>query len=131
MSTTTTRRNFLKKAAGVGAGMFLAPTLPLTAKSYSRILGANDRIMIGAIGVGGMGSAHLDALLGMGDSDNVSLAAVCDVYDKRKDKAAALTKAKGYRDYERVLENKDIDYVLIATQEHWHHRIILEALDAG
>ena len=131
MSTTTSRRKFIKKAAGVGAGMLIAPTLPLTAKSYRRILGANDRIMVGAIGVGGMGTAHLEALLGMSDSDNVSLAAVCDVWDKRKDKAAALTKAKGYRDYERVLENKDIDYVLIATQEHWHHKIILEAMDAG
>ena len=48
--------------------------------------------------------------------------AVCDVYQKRLDAAAQLTGGKTYKDYRTVLENKDIDYVLIATPEHWHAR---------
>lgn len=78
-----------------------------------------------------MGTGHLRALLKMKDSDNLEVTAVCDVYRKRLDRAAQLTGATPYQDYRKLLENKNIDYVLIATPEHWHARMILDAAAAG
>ncbi|MBM3744977.1 MAG: Gfo/Idh/MocA family oxidoreductase [Acidobacteria bacterium] len=115
------RRAFLS-AAGASA---------VTARSQAQTPGASDRLRIGAIGCGGMGTGHLRALLKMKDSDNLEVTAVCDVYRKRLDRAAQLTGAAPYQDYRRLLENKNIDYVLIATPEHWHARMILDAAAAG
>ncbi len=112
-----TRREFT-------AGMALA------AKSYSQIPGANERLRIGAIGCGGQGMAHLNALVKMRESDNIDILSVCDVYDKRADQAAKLTGGKIVKDYREILDDKDIDYVLIATPEHWHARMTLDAADA-
>ncbi len=83
------------------------------------------------IGCGGMAGGHMTALLKMRESDNVEIAAVCDVYQLRLDDAAKKTGAKPYTDYRAVLDEKDIDYVLIATPEHWHCRMTLDAADAG
>ena len=120
------RRRFIKHVA-VGAG-----TVPFwTARSYSAIQGANERLRIGVIGCGGMGNTHIDALLKMRQSDNVEIVAVCDIYQKRLDAAAAKTGGKPYKKYPELLQQKDIDYVLIATPEHWHHQMVLDALAAG
>jgi predicted dehydrogenase len=73
----------------------------------------------------------MKALVKMRDSDNVEIINVCDVYQKRLDEAAQLTNAKPLPDYRRLLDNKDIDYVLIATPEHWHYQMGIDALDAG
>jgi len=124
------RRTFLKHAAKATA-LSLLPTVPISAKSYRRILGANERIHIGAIGCGSMGSAHLRALTEMKTRDNVEVIQVCDVYDKRKEQAAQLTNGKGERYYQQLLDNKELDYVLIATPEHWHHKMAMDSLDAG
>ncbi len=78
-----------------------------------------------------MGRSHLQALMKMKETDNLEVTAVCDVYEKRLEWAVALTGAKPYRDYRKLLENKDIDYVLIATPEHWHAQMILEAAESG
>jgi predicted dehydrogenase len=102
----------------------------LAAKSYAQIRGANDRLRIGAIGCGGQGMAHLNALVKMRESDNIDVLSVCDVYDKRADQAAKVTGAKIVKDYRRILDDKDVDYVLIATPEHWHARMTLDAADA-
>ena len=102
-----------------------------TAKSYAAVTGANDRLRIGVIGCGGMATGHMRALVRMKDAENIEMAAVCDVYDKRTDAAAQLTGGRKYKEYRRLLENKDIDYVLIATPEHWHAQITLDAADAG
>ena len=102
----------------------------LTAQSWSRVRGANERLRVGSIGCGGQGSSHMRILVKMRDSDNVEVAAVCDVFDKRADRAAGLTGAKKYRDYRRLLENKDIDAVVIATPDHWHAGLTLAAADA-
>src|SRR5215471_3293117 len=112
-----TRREF---AAGIA----------LAAKSYSQIRGANDRLRIGAVGCGGQGMGHLKALVKMRESDNIDVVSVCDAWDKRADDAAKLTGAKIVKDYRRILDDKDIDYVLIATPEHWHARMTLDAADA-
>ena len=107
---------------------FLAAT---TALAYSRVQGANNRLRIGVIGCGGMANGHMRNLLKMREADNVEVIAVCDVYDNRLDEAAELTGGKPYKDYRALLDNRDVDYVLIATPEHWHYRQTLDAADAG
>lgn len=74
---------------------------------------------------------HIRTLLKMRETDQVEIAAVCDVYEKRLEQAAALTGARPYKDYRRLLEDRDIDYVLIATPEHWHYQMIMDAAAAG
>jgi len=103
----------------------------LAARSYSQVSGANERLRVGVIGCGGMGTAHMKALLKMRESDNVEIAAVCDVYQKRLDAAVQLTGARPYKDYRELLAQRDIDYVLIATPEHWHYQMCVDAARAG
>jgi len=95
------------------------------------VLGANERLRIGVIGCGGMANAHMDALVAMREAANIEIAAVCDIYQKRLDAAAVKTGGQKITDYRELLGRKDIDYVLIATPEHWHHKMALDALDAG
>jgi predicted dehydrogenase len=71
------------------------------------------------------------ALVKMRESDNCDVLAVCDVFDKRAERAAQLTGGKIVKDYRKVLENPDLDYVLIATPEHWHYQMTLDAIGAG
>ncbi len=126
------RRKFVKGLAGSAAGIAVFGSNPgMSAISYSRIIGANERINIGVIGCGGMAGSHMEALLNMKQSDNVEITAVCDVYTKRLEKAKELTKAQAFKNYQEILQNKDIDYVLIATPEHWHYQMTLDAIAAG
>jgi predicted dehydrogenase len=104
----------------------------MTAKSYAAIPGANDRLKIGVIGCGGMATGHMRTLVRMREAENFEFAAVCDLFDKRTEASAKLTEAPNkYRDYRKLLENKDVDYVLIGTPEHWHAQVTLDAADAG
>ncbi|MCU1260787.1 MAG: hypothetical protein JWO80_3672, partial [Bryobacterales bacterium] len=125
MTSTFSRRQFV---GAVGAAS-------LTARAYSQIAGANGRLRIGVIGAGGMATNHMQNLVRMRDAegapDNFEIVNVCDIYDKRLENAAQLTGGKPLKDYRRVLDNKDIDYVLIATPEHWHFQMAMDALDAG
>lgn len=122
----------MKGLAGSAAGIAALGYNPgMSALSYSRIIGANERIQIGVIGCGGMAGSHMEALLKMKQSDNVEIAAVCDVYTTRLEKAKELTQAKAFKNYQDILLNKDIDYVLIATPEHWHYQMTLDAIAAG
>ena len=103
-----------------------------SASSRDRILGANNRLRIGIIGCGGLArGAHIPALLGMKDSDQVEIVSVCDVYQKHLDAGVQLTQAKPFTDYRALLDQKDIDYVTIVTPEHWHAQMTLDAADAG
>ena len=130
--TNLSRRQFVKGLAGTTIGIAtFGSSIGTFAKSYSRIIGANERIKIGVIGCGGMANGHMEALLKMKESDNIEITAVCDVYTKRLNKAKELTKARAFKNYQEILENKDIDYVLIATPEHWHYQMTLDAIDAG
>lgn len=118
----TTRREFV--------GALAASTW--TARSYARIVGANDRLNIGVVGCGGMAGVHMNRLLKLGEkSDNFAFTAVCDLYDKRRDAAATLTGGKPFTRYQDLLAQKDVDYILNATPEHWHSRITIDAIEAG
>lgn len=126
------RRHFVKGLASATAGITaLGSSSNLLAKSFSQIIGANERIRVGIIGCGGMANAHMDALLKMKETDNVEIAAVCDIYTNRLDQAKEKTKARAIKDYRKLLDSKDMDYVLIATPEHWHYKMTLDAIDAG
>ena len=125
------RRRFIKQAAGAGITVGASTMVPFSAKSYSRIWKSNERINMGVIGCGGMGNNHMNALLKMGTSDDVYITAVSDVFDKRLQAAADKTGGKPVKNYQDILKNKDIDSVLITTPEHWHHRMVMEAIDAG
>jgi predicted dehydrogenase len=128
----TSRRNFIKKTAAASAALTLTGIMPaISAKSYSRILGSNERLRIGIIGCGGMANQHMRALMGMKESDNVEIASVSDIYTKRLDRAKELTGARGLKNYQEILGDKDIDYVLVATPEHWHYQMTLDAIGAG
>ncbi len=128
MKDSMDRRDFIQKVT-VGGVAVAASTG--TARSQRAVAGANQRYRLGIIGCGGMANAHIDALLKMKDTDQVEIGAVCDVYQKRLDAAAQKTGAKPYQRYQQLLTRKDLDGVLIATPEHWHHRMILDAIEAG
>ncbi len=118
------RRTFLRTAAASSA-------TALGALAPSTAAGANERITFGVIGVGGMGSGHLDSLVKRSDADNIHVAAVCDVYQRRLTRAKGVCNGDGYLDYRKLLERNDIDAVLIATPDHWHGKIAIDALEAG
>ncbi len=109
-----------------------AASVLMTAAAARRVHGANGRLRIGVIGCGGLATgAHIPALMKMKESDNVEIVAVCDVWQKALDRAAATTGAKPYKDYRTILDQKDIDYVAIVTPEHWHAKMTLDAADAN
>ena len=101
-----------------------------TALSYSRILGANDRVGIGYIGLGNRGDQVHDAFLEHGDQQTV---AVCDLRDDYMDFAVKKSRAtpKKYNDYKKLLEDKNVDAVVIATPDHWHALMFIDACNAG
>ena len=110
------RRAFL---AGAAAPMLL----PASA------VGANDRVSIALIGAGGRGRRVMAAFRELGSP----VPTVCDVYEPNLARGVeeAGEGAQGYRDYRRILERKDLDAVLIATPDHWHVRMMLDAVAAG
>ena len=114
---------------------FLATTaltaMALTAKSYSQIVGANEGIGIGFIGAGGMGTNHLNACKQLKESDNLRFLGVADCWNTRAQKGAHLLNTNAVVDYRKLLDDKDIDYMTIATPEHRHAQITLDALEAG
>ena len=102
----------------------------ITAASAARVFGANDRIRLGLIGAGGRGN-HL---VNMANANGgIEWAAVCDVWDERRDKTAARMggPVKKYPDYRPLLDRKDIDGVIVATFDHVHSQIAMDACKAG
>jgi predicted dehydrogenase len=118
-----TRRKFLGGTAAVGLGVLAHPAFG------GRVFGANDRVVMGIIGAGGMGRGHMDNFKDQG----VDWAAVSDAYGVHLDAGLEIAgpRAKGYTDHRSVLDRKDIDAVLIATPEHWHHNHLVDAVRAG
>ena len=118
------RRQFIKRVVQTGA------VVSATALSGKDVLGANERVRVGLIGCGGRGM--FDAKL-MRDVPNAEFVAVCDLYPPHLARAKewAGTSAKEYKDFRRLLEQKDIDAVLIATPDHWHAIPTVLACQAG
>jgi predicted dehydrogenase len=115
-----TRRQFSKSAA-VGV---------LTALSAGRVAGANERIRLGFIGLGNRGDQVLDGFRVHKDADVVAL---CDIHQPYLDFAAAKlgTKPKFYKDYRKLLEQRDLEGVVICTPDHWHALQTIHACEAG
>ena len=126
-----TRREFLDSLAVGAAGLALGTT----AKSYSRILGANDRLNFAVIGLNGRGSAHLDSL--KANKSVARISHVCDVDTNILEKFAdATTKEMGEApdavvDFRQILEQKNVDAITIATPDHWHAPMAIAGLQAG
>jgi predicted dehydrogenase len=134
-----TRRSFLKKTATVAAAASLPALLktPVYGQNQApsaNVLGANNRINLGYIGMGKQGMYHLKLIKPYLAQWNVSVNAVCDVYQKHLDgavKFAELKASDGYRDHRRLLERKDIDAIVITAVDNWHGPCTLDGLDAG
>src|SRR5215470_14337942 len=104
-------------------------TALLNAASQSRILGANDRMSIALIGCGARGNLLLPHFQKL---NKAPLTAVCDVYRTRAEKCQTLAPgATLFGDHRRVLEMPGLDAVVIATPDHWHAPIAIDALNAG
>jgi len=113
------RREFFRSAGGAVA---------LTALSYSRVLGANDRIGLGVIGCGDRGRAVM-ALFQKDPA--VDVVALCDIYGRQTEIAGKMApQAKAFTDHRKLLDLKDVQMVLIATPDHWHYTIAMDALAA-
>src|SRR5467141_4238348 len=119
--TDNTRRDFLKQAA-FGTAAFLAhPTSP--------VLGANDRVRVGMIGVGNRGQELLKQVISL---PNTQLVAIADVYTRRHDEAKKMAPGiQTFNDHRRLLDMKDLDAVIVASPLHTHARHFLDTLAAG
>jgi predicted dehydrogenase len=126
-----TRREFLDTLAVGAAGL----AFDTTAKSYARITGANDRLNFAVIGLNGRGYAHLSSL--KVNKQTARIAYVCDVDSNILKKSAEATEhemgepAKSEKDFRKILEDKTVDAVSIATPDHWHAPMAIAAVQAG
>ena len=100
-----------------------------TAASYSRIMGANDKINVGWIGAGDRGTYVIKVF---NDTKQVNVGAIAEVWGDRLDKAlTTYPGAKGFADHRKLLDMKTLDAVLISTPDHWHSGCAIDALNAG
>lgn len=136
MKTNLSRRKFLRNTSIGTAGAIVAPTI-----LSSCAKGANDRILIGNIGVGSMGNAVLKSwLMPVKSALNV---ATCDTFQDRreiaaryvnqtyKDQGVSAPECKSYLHFEEILERPDIDAVNIVTPDHWHLAAAIKSARAG
>lgn len=135
-----TRRDFVKSAAATAA-LIGAPTfIPSSALGNAHRAAPSERITLGFIGVGTMNRGHLGNFSGRTDTQ---VLAVCDVDETRMNNAKKMVEQKyaklerkdykgcdAYQDYKKILERKDIDAVVVATPDHWHAIIAIEACKA-
>jgi len=108
---------------------FLRTASAMTALSYSRVYGANERVQIGLIGAGERGRHDTTNFVKTGQAN---VAAVCDIYGNNLDLAKSQWgSAQTYTDHRKVLENKTVDVAVIGVPDHWHAAIAMDALNAG
>jgi len=151
MKTTenkTTRREFLSQTAVAAAGLTIGAR-PLSASSYKNVSGSAEKIRMGFIGLGNRGSQLLQLFMSHPD---VEISAFCDLYEPYLLRDRSLVdprylknisgqvpkmgekfpnQVKKYNDFRKLLEDKDIDAVCIATPDHWHALITISAIEAG
>lgn len=133
---TPSRRSIVRGAVASTVALSI-PRLAVAQKrapSPPRVLGANDRIYVAYVGTGSQGTKHIRIHNELRSQCNIVPAAVCDVYQKRLDRAtqvAGLTSTHATTDYRRVLDRKDIDAVFVATTDPGHADIGIAALESG
>lgn len=126
------RRNFLKASVGGGLALALSP------RSYSRVIGANERISIGIIGCGSRGiGAHMAGINKHAKEQNIEITAVCDPWRLRREEAAAKAKewygraARQFVSYRDLVTLDDVDAVMIASCDHQHTTHLKAVAEAG
>ncbi|MDX2044164.1 MAG: Gfo/Idh/MocA family oxidoreductase, partial [Acidobacteriota bacterium] len=126
MAENLNRRRFITEAGATVAGASV-----LTAASYSRVLGANDRIQMGVIGSGGRGRSVMNSFNKF--NDQIEFIHVADVYEPNINAALKLSRsgAKTTMDYRQLLDDKNVVAILNATPDHWHHNVLIDAVAAG
>lgn len=128
MSSQPSRRRFLTASSA----LTIAATTSLSAKSYARVLGANDRLGVGLIGAGVIGNDHMEVINNLRTSNNLDPVGVVDCWKTRAEKGKELIQAKhAMTDYRKLLDLKEVDYVIVAVPEHWHVDMTIDAMDAG
>ncbi|WP_308993507.1 Gfo/Idh/MocA family oxidoreductase [Mariniflexile litorale] len=134
---SSNRRDFIKKATIAAVGVTIGSTNAnaMSAKSYSKIIGANDRLHIAIQGLGRRYGAYIPAIADK--KNNIELRYLCDVMKSQRDNAAAKlaqklnNKPKLENDIRNILNDKDIDAVFMATPDHWHAPGACMAMQAG
>jgi len=123
----TTRRHFLRRCA--------AATISIPTFVQARAFGANDRIVMGCIGMGGQGRGDMNGFMSFSD---VRVVAVCDVVDDHLNQARQQVNRKyrnqdcrAYKDFREVITRDDIDVIFIGTPDHWHAVISIAAMKQG
>lgn len=135
MTRKVNRRRFLLQTTAAAGALSAPLVIKASVLGGQAATPPSDKVTIGCIGVGGMGTGNMQAFLGLEDCRVV---AVCDAYEDRQKKAKALVDAQygdngcaTYGDYREVLARSDIDAVMIAVQDHWHALIAVAAVAAG
>src|SRR5262245_30480440 len=117
------RRTFITSVVAATA------TTTLTASSYGRVLGANDRVRLGIIGPGGRGQELMKEFVKVPNNEFVAAA---DIYTRRFDEAKKIApEIKAFNDHRKLLESKDVDAVIVSTPLHCHARHFVDTLAAG
>lgn len=154
MKEKTTRRDFLKKSTMAAAGLSVSGVAHKSVAApiidtKKRVIGANDKVRVGFIGVGNRGTQLLHLFMEQPDCE---VAALCDVYEPyvtrdysavheryKKDMGSRIPKmgenfpktVQRFTDYRKLLEDKSIDAVCIGTPDHWHALQTIDAINAG
>lgn len=132
----TQRRDFIKTSV-LGAAGIAVGSMGFSAKSYASIMGANERINLAVIGIGGRGTAHIEAWCKLRDIQNIRLKTLCDTDEQFFAERCRMVVEKGGEnpvtewDMHKVFEDRDIDAVSIATPNHWHALGAIWACQAG
>ena len=135
----TTRREFIRQVGAAAAAGAMASTgerpAAQTMAAKGRVIGANDRINVGFIGCGGRMNTHIRRVMERNkERGDVQAVAVNDIWDKRKQRARDATGVEErsvYHDYREICARPDVDVVVIASPDHWHHPQAMEALRQG
>jgi predicted dehydrogenase len=133
MKIRSSRRQFLQASAAVVGGSLAVYRIPLVAEPLggsTQQVSASDRVRFGMVGVGMQGSGLLSTAIAL---PGVQCAAACDLYDGRHVRAREIAGAnlKTTRRYQELLADKDIDCIVAAVPDHWHRKIVVDAVSAG
>ena len=133
MKIRSSRRQFLQASAAVVGGSLAVHRIPLVAEPLggsTQQVSASDRVRFGMVGVGMQGSGLLSTAIAL---PGVQCAAACDLYDGRHVRAREIAGAnlRTTRRYQELLADKDIDCIVAAVPDHWHRKIVVDAVSAG